>query len=65
MIPADRPALRGTDSATVRDLARRPGLLLVRPDGHLAAAVRGIDPERPTGWPRGRPAPAPVRPAVG
>lgn len=47
---ATQPALRGTDSATVRDLAARPGLLLVRPDGYLAAAARTAAPEPVAEW---------------
>ncbi|MCX2730796.1 FAD-dependent monooxygenase [Saccharopolyspora sp. NFXS83] len=64
-VPADQPALRGTDSAIVRDLAARPGLLLVRPDGYLAAAARGTGPERLAGWLRGWLTPVRERPAVG
>lgn len=63
-IAAEQPALRGTDSATVRDLAARPGLLLVRPDGYLAAAARTTGPEPLTGWLRGWLPAAADRPAV-
>ncbi|WP_243788998.1 hypothetical protein [Saccharopolyspora gloriosae] len=50
-IAAERPALRGTDSATVRDLAAWPGLPLVRPDGCLATAARTADPQPLARWP--------------
>ncbi|MFR9731977.1 FAD-dependent monooxygenase [Saccharopolyspora sp. MS10] len=49
-IPADQPALRGTDAAIARDLTSRPGALLIRPDGYLAAAARTADPAPLTGW---------------
>ncbi|MCA1188442.1 MULTISPECIES: hypothetical protein [unclassified Saccharopolyspora] len=58
---AVEPERRGTDSATVRELAAGPGLLLVRPDGYLAAAARAAAPEPVAEWRRAGSLPPIVR----
>jgi hypothetical protein len=43
-------AVRGTDADVAEELSAGAGLVLVRPDGYVAAAARPVDAARLTSW---------------
>jgi 2-polyprenyl-6-methoxyphenol hydroxylase-like FAD-dependent oxidoreductase len=49
-IAAGQPGLRGRDTKTAAGLAAQPGILLVRPDGYVAAAAPAGDPAPLASW---------------
>ena len=49
-IAAVQRVARGLDATIARQLAGRPALLLIRPDGYVAAAARRDDPTTLTEW---------------
>jgi 2-polyprenyl-6-methoxyphenol hydroxylase-like FAD-dependent oxidoreductase len=49
-VAAEQPGLAGRDAATAADLAVRPGIVVVRPDGYVAAAAPAADPAPLASW---------------
>jgi 2-polyprenyl-6-methoxyphenol hydroxylase-like FAD-dependent oxidoreductase len=47
-VAAAQPGLLGSDARIAAELAAKPGILVIRPDGYLAAA--GTDPASVTSW---------------